>query len=108
PWTQTAVVTLYQLTMYFEPEKIPPQDAERVILDNGIVVYLLPDVELPLVTVSAMIRTGSIYEPPEKIGLAELTGIVMRTGGTDRMSADQVDETLEYLAANVSIGIGLE
>ncbi|TLY17596.1 MAG: insulinase family protein [Nitrospirae bacterium] len=95
-------------SMTFEPVKIPTPNAERVVLDNGIVVYLLPDVELPLVTISAMIRTGSIYEPPEKIGLAELTGIVMRTGGTDRMSADQVDETLEYLAANVSIGIGLE
>ena len=95
-------------SMTFEPVKIPTPNAERVVLDNGIVVYLLPDVELPLVTVSAMIRTGSIYEPPEKIGLAELTGTVMRTGGTDRMSADQVDETLEYFAANVSIGIGLE
>src|SRR5438105_1487762 len=95
-------------SMTFEPVKIPTPNAERVVLDNGIVVYLLPDIELPLVTVSAMIRTGSIYEPPEKIGLAELTGVVMRTGGTDRMSADQVDETLEYLAANVSGGIGQE
>ncbi len=95
-------------SMTFEPVKIPTPNAERVVLDNGIVVYLLPDVELPLVTISAMIRTGSIYEPPEKIGLAELTGTVMRTGGTDRMSADEVDETLEYLAANVSVGIGQE
>jgi len=85
-------------SMTFEPVKIPTPNAERVVLDNGIVVYLLPDVELPLVTVSAMIRTGSIYDPPEKIGLAELTGTVMRTGGTDRMSGDQIDETLEYLA----------
>ena len=95
-------------SMTFEPVKIPTPNAERVVLDNGIVVYLLPDVELPLVTISAMIRTGSIYDPPEKIGLAELTGTVMRTGGTDQMSGDQVDETLEYLAANVSIGIGQE
>ena len=95
-------------SMTFEPVKIPTPNAERVVLQNGIVVYLLPDVELPLVTVSAMIRTGSIYEPPEKVGLAELTGTLMRTGGTDRMTGDQVDETLEYLAASVSIGIGVE
>src|SRR3989449_7661495 len=38
------------------------------------------------VTVSAMIRTGAVYEPPEKVGLAALTGTVMRTGGTARMT----------------------
>jgi predicted Zn-dependent peptidase len=32
----------------------------------------------------------------------------MRTGGTESMSGDKVDETLEYLAANVSVGIGQE
>ena len=95
-------------SMTFEPVNIPTPSAERVVLQNGIVVYLLADAELPLVTVSAMIRTGSIYEPAEKIGLAELTGTLMRTGGTPRMTGEQVDETLEYLAANVSIGIGVE
>src|SRR6185369_5078548 len=104
---ETALANRDPRSMTFEPVKIPTPNAERVVLQNGIVVYLLPDVELPLVTVSAMIRTGSIYEPPDKVGLAELTGTLMRTGGTERMTGDQVDETLEYLAANVSIGIGV-
>src|SRR2546430_10753471 len=55
-----------------------------------------------------MIRTGAVYEPPEKVGLAALTGTVMRTGGTARMTGDQIDEELEFLAANVAIGIGSE
>src|SRR3989442_9153919 len=55
-----------------------------------------------------MIRTGAIYEPPDKVGLAALTGTVMRTGGTARMTGDQIDEELEFLAANVAIGIGSE
>ena len=95
-------------SMTFEPVKIPSPAAERVVLDNGMIVYLLPDTELPVVTVSALIRTGSIYDPPDKIGLAEMTGAVMRTGGTAKMSADKIDEELEYLAANVSIGISTE
>src|SRR3989441_7843865 len=32
----------------------------------------------------------------------------MRTGGTARMTGDQIDEELEFLAANVAIGIGSE
>ncbi|MDO8546649.1 MAG: pitrilysin family protein, partial [Nitrospirales bacterium] len=95
-------------TMKFEPVTITVPEVERVVLENGLIVYLLPDRELPLVSVSAMIRTGSIYEPADKVGLAGLTGIVMRTGGTARLTGDQVDEELEFLAAHISMGIGGE
>jgi len=94
--------------MKFDPVTFSVPEVERVVLENGIVVYLLPDPELPLVTVSALIRTGSIYEPADRVGLAGLTGAVMRTGGTARMTGDQIDEELEFLAANVSVGIGSE
>ncbi len=95
-------------TMKFDPVTFTIPEVERVVLDNGIIVYLLPDPELPLVTVSAMIRTGAVYEPADRVGLASLTGTVMRTGGTARITGDQIDEELEFLAANVSIGIGGE
>jgi predicted Zn-dependent peptidase len=95
-------------TMTFEPVTITVPEVERVVLENGLIVYLLPDRELPLVTVSAMVRTGAIYEPADKAGLAGLTGTVMRTGGTARLSGDQVDDELEFLAANISMGIGGE
>lgn len=49
-----------------------------------MVVYLMPDRELPLVSGTAIIRTGSRLEPPEKVGLAELVGTVMRSGGTQQ------------------------
>jgi zinc protease len=95
-------------TMKFDPVTFTVPEVERVVLENGIIVYLLPDPELPLVTVSALIRTGAIYQPADKVGLAGLTGTVMRTGGTARLTGDQVDEELEFLAANVSMGIGGE
>lgn len=95
-------------TMKFDPVTFIVPEVERVVLENGIIVYLLPDPELPLVTVSALIRTGAIYQPADKVGLAGLTGTVMRTGGTARLTGDQVDEELEFLAAHVSMGIGGE
>jgi len=94
--------------MQFEPVQFTPPDPERLVLDNGMVVYLLEDHELPLVTVTATIRTGGWLDPPDKVGLAAITASVMRTGGTQRMSAVEVDEELEYLAANISVGIGTE
>ncbi|TAL11809.1 MAG: insulinase family protein [Nitrospirae bacterium] len=95
-------------TMTFDPVTFTVPEVERVVLANGIIVYLLPDRELPLVTVSALVRAGSIYEPADKVGLAGLTGTVMRTGGTARLTGDQIDEELEFLAANIAMGIGVE
>lgn len=93
-------------TMTFPPVEFHPPQAERVVLDSGMVLYLLEDHELPLVYIQAMIRTGSIYEPSDKIGLAGLTGMVMRSGGTPSVSGDALDDELEFMAAEMSSGIG--
>ncbi|WP_009631748.1 M16 family metallopeptidase [Synechocystis sp. PCC 7509] len=78
---------------------------ERFVLDNGIVVYLLEDRELPLVGGTALIRTGDRFESADKIGLAGLTGTVMRTGGTTNHSPDELNQLLEQRAASVETGI---
>jgi zinc protease len=80
---------------------------ERVTLANGMQLFLVEDHELPAISIQAMIRTGSVYEPPEKIGLADITGTVMRTGGTANKTGDQIDEELERVAASVETGIGI-
>ena len=61
-------------------------------------IYLQEDRELPVVTGSILVRTGSAFDPPERIGLAQLTGTVLRTGGTTLKTGDQVDDMLEGLA----------
>ncbi|MBW1812060.1 MAG: insulinase family protein, partial [Deltaproteobacteria bacterium] len=78
---------------------------QSVTLANGMRLFLVEDHELPLISISARIRTGSIYEPADKIGLAEITGTVMRTGGTTSKTGDQLDEQLERIAASVETGI---
>ena len=87
------------------PELVIPEP-ERVVLDNGMVVLLMEDHELPLVSVSAFIRTGSRLEEKEKIGIASLTGTVLRTGGTTTQSGDELDEFLEGKAAMIETSIG--
>jgi len=82
-------------------------EVQRVTLPNGMQLFLLEDHELPLIRISARIRVGSVYEPADKIGLAAITGSVMRTGGTISKTGDQIDEELEQIAASVETGIGL-
>jgi len=94
--------------LVFEPQKFSFPGVEQVSLENGMVVYLLEDHELPLFNLVALVRTGSIYEPDDKLGLAELTGVVMRTGGTRLMSGDEINEKLEFVAGSVETSIGRE
>ena len=97
----------YKELKYPQLGEIEIPEVERVTLSNGMQLFLLEDHELPLINMSAMIRTGSVYEPADKIGLAAITGQVMRTGGTTRMTGDEIDEKLEQIAASVETGIGL-
>jgi predicted Zn-dependent peptidase len=100
-------VARYTRLKYPKLGDIEIPQVKRVTLTNGMRLFLLEDHELPLINISALIRTGSIYEPADKIGLAAITGAVMRTGGTITKTGDELDEQLESIAASVETGIGL-
>ncbi|MDY0108614.1 MAG: pitrilysin family protein [Candidatus Krumholzibacteria bacterium] len=92
--------------------KIPPLNTfempayERVVLDNGMVLYLAEDHFLPMVTLSAQIMVGSIYEPADKVGMAQMTGSVMRTGGAGERTGDQIDALVEARGMQLETWIG--
>ena len=79
---------------------------EEKVLNNGMKLYLVEDQNYPTINMRAMIRTGSVFEPAEKIGLASITGSVLRTGGTKSMTGDEIDKKLETMAASIEGGIG--
>ncbi len=87
------------------PELHIPQP-RRVELPNGMVVMLVEDHELPLVRATALVHTGDRLEPADKVGLAEVTGTVLRTGGTEAMGPDDLDDYLESKAAVIESSIG--
>ncbi len=90
----------------FEPlPELQFPDYQRTTLDNGMTVYLMEDHDLPLVSGQAWIRTGSRLEPGDKIGLASITGEVVRTGGTQAHPADELNQLLEQRAAAVEVSI---
>jgi predicted Zn-dependent peptidase len=84
----------------------PKREQYRHVFSNGVVAYLVEDHDLPLVNISTLVRTGSYLDPAGKEGLASLTGSQMRTGGTTSKTAEEFDEAADFLAANISNGIG--
>ena len=86
------------------PLKVP--DPTEITLSNGLKVLLLENHELPLISGAALIRTGNLFDPPSKKGLAGLTGEVLRSGGTKARTGDQLDQDLENVAASIESQIG--
>lgn len=117
PWIALLAVTLYARAAGIpdRPEKLvfppleyePPAPADyRVQLEAGPVAYVVPDRELPLVNLSILIRTGTYVVPAGKEGLAELTGYLLARGGTESKTAEELEERIDFLAAQLGSGIG--
>lgn len=85
------------------PIKMPK--VERLELKNGLKLFLVEDHDYPTIDMRAMVRAGSVFEPASKIGLASITGQVLRTGGTLSMTGDEIDKELETLAASIETSI---
>lgn len=85
-----------------------PQQPVRIQLDNGMVVFLQQDTEVPLVRMSCMVRGGSRDEPADRVGLVDVFGQAWRTGGTKSRTGDQLDEFLGVRAATIESGGSLE
>lgn len=78
-----------------------PQEPIRIQLANGMVIFLQPNHELPLISGAVRIRGGSISEPADKVGLVDIYGEAWRTGGTTKLTGDEMDDLLEARAAKV-------
>lgn len=79
---------------------------ETLELATGLKLFLVEDHDFPTIDIRAIVRIGSIYEPAEKIGLADLTGTVLRSGGTESRPGDEIDRELESMAASIETFIG--
>ncbi len=105
PPAAAQVTSVDQLTYPPLPEFSLPKPS-RTVLDNGMVVLVMENHDLPLVSVTARVRTGSLLEPADKTGVASLTGSVLRAGGTQALAPDELDRFLEDRAASIEAGIG--
>ncbi|HEX2329425.1 MAG TPA: pitrilysin family protein [Candidatus Angelobacter sp.] len=85
-----------------------PQEPKRIQFENGLIVFLQEDHELPLIDGTIRIRGGSRDEPAPKIGLVTIYGEVWRTGGTKTRTGDQLDDFLESRAARVETSGSLD
>jgi predicted Zn-dependent peptidase len=85
--------------------KPPKPDGYRHTLECGATAYIAENSEVPTFDLTILVRTGTMYEPVEKAGLADMVGHLMRNGGVEGLTAKELDERLAYLAGEVSVNI---
>jgi zinc protease len=79
--------------------------ATRTVLDNGLVLLTSEQKSLPIVSIELLMDAGSRYDTPKQHGVANLTAKLL-TYGTERRSAVQINETLDFIGANLSAQCG--
>ncbi len=84
---------------------LPPRH-ERV-LGNGLTVIAAERARVPLVAVCLVFKAGSARDPLGKAGLADFVVELLRRG-TERLTADQIDEALEAMGVDLHLETSLD
>jgi zinc protease len=78
------------------PLKLPLHEKRR--LGNGLTLHLVPRGPLPLVAVRLVIRGGSVWDPPDRAGVADFASRLLRRGAGGK-SADELSEAIDFVGA---------
>lgn len=80
-------------------------DVKRTILPTGLTVLHVERHNLPIVTVTLLIKASPFNEPPDKAGLANLTAELL-TEGTKKRKAKEISEEIEFIGASLDSSAG--
>ena len=68
----------------------------REVLPNGLTLLLLEKHEVPLISATLVLRSGTVADPKGKEGLATLTSELLRRGAASR-SAETFSNDLDFI-----------
>ena len=83
-----------------------PNDIYREVLQNGITVLARSNFNSPSVVVTGFFEAGALFDPDEKLGLAEYTSLSLMRG-TKKRSFDEIYNALESVGAGLGFNTGV-
>ncbi len=89
--------------LQLRPLKLPPREVTK--LSNGLNVTIVKRGPLPLVAMRYITKAGSVFDPPNRFGLAELSARLLRRGAGGQ-SAEELNEAVDYVGASLSAWAG--
>src|SRR5512144_2299303 len=83
-----------------------PDDIYREVLPNGITILTRSNFNSPSVVVTGFFGAGSLFDPDDKLGLAEYTSYSLMRG-TKTRSFDDIYNELESVGASLGFSSGV-
>jgi len=84
----------------------PPYPTDyRVELKDGAVAYLVPDSTLDVVKLSLYCAHPNLPSKPEDVAALQLYSGLLRDGGTQSLTPDKLEDSLEFVAATLSASL---
>lgn len=87
----------FSVHIYAQDFRLP--EYQKTVLPNGITLYLMEQHEVPLISVSAVMPAGTVFED-KKPGLAGVTADALMFGAGSR-SKQELEEELDFVGASV-------
>jgi len=97
---------MFSTMAQIESKKFSLPAYEKLTLSNGLTVYLMERHEVPLIYITAVFPAGAVNDG-DKNGLASLTSDALLFG-TKSFTKNQIEETFDFLGANISTNAGTE
>jgi zinc protease len=82
-----------------------PGDITRVTLANGITILSRPNFNSPSVVVQGYLPAGALFDPLDKLGLADFTALAL-SRGTQQHNFQQIFDALESVGASLGVDGG--
>jgi zinc protease len=79
--------------------------AHREVLPNGMVLLVAERPAIPIVITRVFVRAGAVNDPPDREGLASITGALLARG-TARQTGPEIDSAIEFVGGSLESGAG--
>jgi zinc protease len=84
--------------------KLPPKKQGQ--LPNGLKTTLVQYGAVPKVSVQLILKTGNVHEGEKEVWLADLTGDLLKEGGTTTMDFKTISKKVAAMGGDINVGVG--
>jgi len=78
----------------------------RIAITDSITLYAVRDASIPLIDITFYFKENAVPKNREEVAAIQLLSSLYSRGGTEKLSPAAVDDSLEFLSAKISGGIG--